>query len=80
MSTSYWFIIHYMEGSRTHPQMKIRLSPELKAMIDESAKANNRTLNAEITTRLEETFSGNGDYPSEDKLRQIIREELKDLA
>ena len=65
-----------MEGSRTHPQMKIRLSPELKAMIDKAAKANNRTLNAEITTRLEETFSGTGDYPSEEKLRQIIREEL----
>jgi hypothetical protein len=60
-----------------YPQMKIRLSPELKAMIDKAAKANNRTLNAEITTRLEETFSGTGDYPSEEKLRQIIREELK---
>ena len=65
-----------MEGSRTHPQMKIRLSPELKAKIDAAAKANNRTLNAEITTRLEETFSGAGEYPAEETLRLIIREEL----
>lgn len=73
-------MVHNLEMARmkTHdyPQMKIRLSPELKAMIDEAAKANNRTLNAEITTRLEETFSGIGDYPSEEKLRDIIREEL----
>ena len=40
-----------------YPQMKLRLSPELKAMIDEAAKTSNRTLNAEIITRLEETFS-----------------------
>lgn len=60
-----------------YPQMKIRLSPELKAKIDETAKANNRTLNAEIVTRLEESFSGaGGDCLSEDKMRELIRDEL----
>ena len=43
---------------KDYPQMKIRLSPELKALIDESAQANNRTLNAEITARLEASFQG----------------------
>jgi hypothetical protein len=45
------------------PQMKIRLSSELKALIEAAADANNRSLNAEITTRLEATFqSDNADY------------------
>lgn len=45
------------------PQMKIRLSSELKALIDAAADANNRSLNAEITTRLEATFqSDKADY------------------
>lgn len=63
-----------------YPQMKIRLSPELKALIDEAAKANNRTLNAEITTRLQDTFDGVGEYPSESKMRELIREELQRLG
>lgn len=45
------------------PQMKIRLSSELKALIEAAADANNRSLNAEITTRLEATFqSDKADY------------------
>lgn len=60
-----------------YPQMKIRLSPELKAKIGETAKANNRTLNAEIVTRLEESFSrSGGDCLSEEKMRELIRDEL----
>ena len=58
--------------------MKIRLSPELKALIDEAAQANNRTLNAEITARLEASFySGtNGCAFDESKFRQLIRDEM----
>lgn len=58
--------------------MKIRLSPELKALIDGAASTNNRTLNAEITARLEATFSGNlsGCSFSESRMRELIQEEL----
>ncbi|WP_269914007.1 Arc family DNA-binding protein [Acinetobacter sp. HY1485] len=41
--------------SREDSQLKIRLSPELKSFIEEQAKKNHRTLNGEITARLEET-------------------------
>ena len=58
--------------------MKIRLSPELKALIDESAQANNRTLNAEITARLEASFLGSmaGCAFNELRIRELIHEEL----
>lgn len=36
-------------------QLKIRLSHELKTFIEEQAKLNHRTLNGEITARLEES-------------------------
>jgi len=37
--------------------MKIRLSAELKASIEQASAANNRTMNAEIAHRLERSFS-----------------------
>lgn len=36
--------------------MKIRLSATLRQQVEEAAKANNRTLNSEIVSRLERTF------------------------
>lgn len=46
--------------TRDDPQMKLRLSPELKERLQESAKAGKRTLNAEITLRLEKSFADDG--------------------
>ena len=43
--------------SREHPQMRIRLAPELKELIEQAALENNRSLNAEITNRLEQSFN-----------------------
>lgn len=43
--------------SRDDPQMKIRLPAELKARIEESSTANNRTMNAEIVARLVASFA-----------------------
>lgn len=40
------------------PQMKIRLSQALKSLIEQAAKSNNRTMNAEIVNRLEGSFNG----------------------
>jgi hypothetical protein len=39
------------------PEMKVRLSRELRLKIEEAAEKNRRTLNAEVVARLEETFS-----------------------
>jgi len=42
---------------QTDPQMKLRFPPELKAQIEASAKENNRSMNAEIVARLQESFT-----------------------
>lgn len=41
---------------QTDPQMKLRFPPELKTQIEASAKENNRSMNAEIVARLQESF------------------------
>lgn len=42
----------------THPpDMKVRLSTDLRRKVEAAARANNRTLNAEIVSRLEQTFA-----------------------
>jgi hypothetical protein len=38
------------------PDMKVRLSLALRRQVEEAARANNRTLNSEIVSRLERTF------------------------
>jgi len=43
--------------ARTDPQTNIRLPPELKERLGEAARANTRTLNAEILNRLERSFA-----------------------
>jgi hypothetical protein len=45
-----------MADERTDPQYKLRLPAELKARIETAAKAANRSMNAEIVSRLEESF------------------------
>ncbi|EMZ3532588.1 Arc family DNA-binding protein [Enterobacter hormaechei] len=42
--------------SREDPQLRIRLPVELKEKIEDSAKANNRSMNAEIVQRLDGSF------------------------
>lgn len=42
--------------SREDPQLRIRLPIELKEKIEEIAKANNRSMNAEIVKRLDSSF------------------------
>lgn len=42
------------------PDMKVRLSAELRKQVEEAARTNNRTLNSEIVSRLERSFSDNG--------------------
>ncbi|HHG9067071.1 TPA: Arc family DNA-binding protein [Citrobacter freundii] len=42
--------------SREDPQLRIRLPIELKVKIEESAKSNNRSMNAEIVQRLDASF------------------------
>lgn len=51
--------------SREDPQLRIRLPVELKEKIEDSAKANTRSMNAEIVQRLDVSFLNE---PPSDKL------------
>lgn len=43
--------------TREDPQMKLRLPPDLKDRLTGAAAANNRSLNAEVVSRLQESFN-----------------------
>ncbi len=45
-----------MSENQKEPQYKLRWSEELRDKVVESAKLHNRSINAEICTRLEESF------------------------
>jgi hypothetical protein len=45
---------------RNAPDMKVRLSADLRQKIERAAERNNRTMNSEITARLEQTFLEEG--------------------
>lgn len=43
--------------SRTDPQFKLRMPPALRAQVQQAAEQANRSLNAEIVTRLQASFA-----------------------
>ena len=55
----------------------LRMPPELKEQIEIMAKKNRRSLNSEIIVLLESIVESNNCI-DETKLREILREELKD--
>ncbi len=48
-----------MSDQHTTVQYQLRLSPELRDRIKESASAHNRSMNADIVARLEASFESN---------------------
>ena len=54
------------------PQFKLRVSPELKARVEEAAAANGRSINAEVNERLEASFAIGSDLEvMEDRLNHV---------
>lgn len=51
-----WWVIISPMAKNNPPDMKIRLSSALRRQIEDAARANNRTLNSEVVSRLERTF------------------------
>jgi predicted HicB family RNase H-like nuclease len=43
--------------SRTDPQFKLRVPPELRAKIEQSAFASRRSMNSEVVIRLEASYA-----------------------
>ena len=64
-----------MSANQNDPQYKLRWSSELREKIAESAKAHNRSMNADIVARLEQSFKPTTD-DDKDKIietqRQVI--------
>lgn len=54
--------------------MKVRLSAELRRQVEEAARTNNRTLNAEIVSRLEMSFAKPPDVPMEQRVRALEKD------
>lgn len=50
-------VVHHRGMSRQDPQFKLRMTEELRDQIAEAAKASNRSMNAEIIARLEQSFA-----------------------
>jgi hypothetical protein len=48
-----------------NPDMKVRVSPELRSLIEAASKVNERTLNAEIAARLQWSFDKGYDAGAE---------------
>lgn len=45
--------------------LKVRVTPEFRELITDTAKANNRSMNAEIVDRLEKSFNQSSDTANE---------------
>lgn len=58
-----------MSENQKEPQYKLRWSEELRNKVVESAKQHSRSINAEICTRLEESFSNGPREPSPQMLK-----------
>lgn len=59
------------------PDMKVRLSATLRQKIEQAAKENNRTLNAEIAVRLEQSFVPKGMWLSKAKESSMLQMEKR---
>lgn len=64
-------VVHHSEMSREDPQFKLRLSEKLRDQITESAKASNRSMNAEIVARLEASYDQAESY-SKSQAEEIV--------
>ncbi|MFQ1995695.1 Arc family DNA-binding protein [Aeromonas veronii] len=60
--------------SREHQQMRVRLPPELRDSLEQMAKKNGRSMNAEIVYRLQRTFD-EAAQPTDSAPRQYQRKQ-----
>ena len=63
--------------SLADPQMSVRLPGDLKPRLAKAAKENGRTINADIVTRLERSFSGAQTNAATDEVKKSIDEVKK---
>ena len=63
--------------SKREPQFNLRLSAELKSMIDDAAKENNRSINSEIVYRLQQSFEASNQQGNVDVFNGMQFKNLK---
>ncbi|MDC7704053.1 Arc family DNA-binding protein [Vogesella sp. LYT22W] len=66
--------------SREDPQMKLRLPLDLKQQIEEVAKANNRSMNAEIVARLQASLQPEVLGPKTNEVFDALVERIEHLT
>lgn len=64
--------------SEIAPDMKLRISKELRAKIEKAARENGRTLNGEINVRLEQSFDSDLNSAIEE-LQSVVKMLLSDV-
>ncbi|WP_179988397.1 MULTISPECIES: Arc family DNA-binding protein [unclassified Acinetobacter] len=64
----------------TGTQHKLRMPPELKEKLFSSAKEMNRSLNAEIVARLEDSFKESDDPKTLESLAKIVKETTEETT
>lgn len=67
MSLVFLRYIVFMSDNQRDPQYKLRWSEELRDKISRSAKEHNRSMNAEICLRLEQSFAMPLEFKPDDK-------------
>lgn len=62
--------------AREDPQLKIRFTPELKMQVEAAAREHGRSLNAEVTARLQASFEFDRSLPHD--VREAIQHEMEE--
>jgi hypothetical protein len=67
-----------LQMSREHPQIRIRLPPELKEKIKEAAHDNRRSMNAEVIARLQASFEEDAGELTPDQM-ELLKKVIETL-
>lgn len=67
-----------MSENQRDPQYKLRWSEELREKIAQSAKEHNRSMNADIIARLEQSFEAQISHEFEMHMMEIMLKEQQD--
>ncbi|WP_180114480.1 Arc family DNA-binding protein [Acinetobacter sp. YH12063] len=69
-----------MSNQTDHTIVRLRVPPELKQKIEESAEKNNRSQSAEMVARLEESFKESDDPKTLESLAKIVKETTEETT
>ncbi len=69
-----------MSNQADHTIVRLRVPPELKQKIEESAEKNNRSQSAEMVARLEQSFNQGLNHETEmHMMSQVVKDQQKQI-